>query len=200
MAKEHQDGSVALEDMSPGFRAETKSGAATLPSTTYKQRPDPPIEAVAMLDSTPIKRPLSQASGSRSPRFYEHIAEMEDTSSQRPPLPTAAKQPSSPSDTDSPTLGRDSSDGNSTHQSGQTHVLADDVRRRQHLMSWNNYDASHAVNRQSIGEPMATVAAPKEPPGPRQSHQVSPDTSNAPLDSTFIVSPLGSIDRGRPSS
>lgn len=99
-----------------------------------------------MLDSTPISSP--QSGGSRSPRFKEHLPEMEDTSPStaqapaQPPSNLAANRIASPT-TDSPTLGRQADFP--PQQSGS---MADRVRKKQHLMSWNNYDASHAAERE----------------------------------------------------
>lgn len=168
----------------PGSRAE--GGEVVLPAAVYRQHPNGSGEAVAMLDGTPITRPLSQTSGSSS-KFREHIAEMEDTSAYRqPPQPVvpAARSPKTP-DNDSPTLGRDS--GVSPPS------LADQVRRKQHLMSWNSYDSESF----SAEQPMGATMAPKSPPGVRSPEQVSPDRSNTPIDRSFIVSPMNSLDLGR---
>lgn len=156
-----------------------------LPSTVYKRPSNPSADAVAMLDGTPIKRPLSQSSDSRSSRFREHMVEMEDTSFRPPPDNAGKRDPRTP-DTDSPTLGRDSG------LSGPS--LNDDVRRRQHLMSWSTYESNDVG--QADGQ-MGSTMTPKSPPAARSPHQVSPDMSNAPRDSKFVVSPMGSIDRGR---
>ncbi|KAI7068992.1 hypothetical protein KC352_g42757 [Hortaea werneckii] len=78
---------------------------------------------------------------------------MEDTSfrpvpGQAPP----ARSPKTP-DTDSPTLGRDSG------LSGPS-SLSEQVRRKQHLMSWNSYDIKLDAANQSMGATMT----PETPP------------------------------------
>ncbi|KAK6395103.1 hypothetical protein LTR65_001292 [Meristemomyces frigidus] len=158
----------------PGVRAE--SAGAILPATVYKRPSNPSADAVAMLDSTPVKRPVSQTSGSRSPRFREHIAAMEDTSFQ-PRLDNAAEQrsPRTP-DTDSPTLGRDSV------LAGPS--LSDDVRRKQHLMSWTSYDSGQAG---SSGSPEEQMGATMKGRPAARSPDVSPDLSNTPRDSRFVT-------------
>ncbi|KAI7486415.1 hypothetical protein KC351_g3367 [Hortaea werneckii] len=130
----------------PGVRAE--GFAVTLPPTVYQRPSNPSADAVPMLDG----RPLSQSSRGSS-RFREHIAEMEDTSlrpvpGQAPP----ARSPKTP-DTDSPTLGRDSG------LSGPL-SLSEQVRRKQHLMSWNSYETKLDAGDQSTGATMT----PKTPP------------------------------------
>ncbi|RMY50497.1 hypothetical protein D0865_06875 [Hortaea werneckii] len=160
----------------PGVRAE--GGYVTLPATVYQRGSNPSADAVPMLDGTPIHRPLSQSSRGSS-RFREHIAEMEDTSfrpvpGQAPP----ARSPKSP-DTDSPTLGRDSG------LSGPS-SLSEQVRRKQHLMSWNSYETKLDAADQS----MEATMTPKTPPaaqGIGQAGQVSPDTSGTPVDRDFVL-------------
>ncbi|KAK5131750.1 hypothetical protein LTR08_000581 [Meristemomyces frigidus] len=171
--------------VSPGLRAE--GGGVMLPASVYKLRSKPSADKVAMLDSTPIKRPLSQSSGSRSPRFTEHLSEMEDTS--RPSTsngpPEQQTSPLTPNK-DSPTLGRGSG------VSGIS--LADETRRKQHLLSFNNYEGSHVGP--SGGDQGSTGATMKSPPAARSPDQVSPDLSNTPRESGFVVSPFGSLDLG----
>ncbi|KAK5712423.1 hypothetical protein LTR15_012003 [Elasticomyces elasticus] len=175
----------------PATRSE--KGEFLLPATVYQQRGNPSADAVAMLDGTPIKRPKSQFSTSRSPRFHEHLAEMEDTSNRTPPRPmNGSGSPQSP-DTDSPTLGRDSNV--SARSNGPS--LAEEVKRRQHLMSWNTYDPRQAGQQggHEDEDPSATMV-PRTPPSARSPDQVSPDMSNTPRDASFVVSPFGSVDRG----
>ncbi|TKA71677.1 hypothetical protein B0A55_07689 [Friedmanniomyces simplex] len=172
----------------PGARAE-KNGMF-LPATVYKRPSNPSADTVAMLDSTPIKPPQSQSSGSRSPRFHEHVAEMEDTSSRAPPSPAKDSRGPRTPDTDSPTLGRDSN----ISARGKGPSLADEVRRRQHLMSWNTYDPGQADRRGGNEEPSATMV-PRTPPTARSPEQVSPDLGNTPRDSSFVLSPFGSLHR-----
>ncbi|RMZ10872.1 hypothetical protein D0864_01159 [Hortaea werneckii] len=147
----------------PGVRAE--GGAVTLPPTVYQRPSNPSADAVPMLDGTPIQRPLSQSSRGSS-RFREHIAEMEDTSfrpvpGQAPP----ARSPKTP-DTDSPTLGRDSG------LSGPS-SLSEQVRRKQHLMSWNSYDIKLDAANQSMGATM-TPETPPAAQGNGQAGQFGP--------------------------
>lgn len=166
---------------------------ATLPASVYRAPAavnTSSTEPVAILDSTPISR---ASGGSRSPRFREHLPEMEDTSpsqhypSAPPPALTRITIPS----TDSPTLSR-------LAQFPQQPSLADDFRRKQHLMSWNNYDSSHAHSFVGEGEAqMEATMLPKTPPATARSpHQVSPDTEPGPSDGRFLVSPFGSLDKG----
>lgn len=145
-------------------------------------------DKVAMLDSTPIPRPDSRISGgSRSPRFKEHLSEMEDTSPVHtsPALTGGTNRVTTPT-SDSPTLG---------HHSGFSSTsMADAVRKRQHLMSWNNYDAQHASQPDDSG--VEATMAPKSPPAQaaRSPQQVSPDADPGPSDGRFVVSPHGSVD------
>ncbi|RMY38205.1 hypothetical protein D0866_02759 [Hortaea werneckii] len=134
----------------PGVRAEGEY--VTLPSTVYQRGSNPSADAMPMLDGTPINRPLSQSSRGSS-RFREHIAEMEDTSFR--PVPGQAPPVRSPKtpDTDSPTLGRDSG------LSGPS-SLSEQVRRKQHLMSWNSYETKLDAADQS----MEATMTPKTPP------------------------------------
>jgi hypothetical protein len=69
----------------PNVKTPSSTGAALylLPSATYQTPPSHhPTGDVHMLDNTPVIAP----SAPRSPRFREHIYEMEDTSSQAPGL------------------------------------------------------------------------------------------------------------------
>lgn len=169
----------------PGMRAE--AGGMALPPAVYKRPSNPSGEAVAMLDGTPIQRPVSQSSRTSS-KFREHIAEMEDTSFHRPtPTVTSATRCPKTPETDSPTLGRNS--GLSTTS------LADQVRRRQHLMSWN----SHESDPDGAEQEMAATMTPKSPPAAMMGPEgVSPDRSQMPMDRPFVVSPMNSVDFGRP--
>lgn len=173
-----------------GFEAphvQDETELAVLPTSTHRPSIEDSRESVAMLDSTPIKRPVSRSSGSRSPRFHEHIAELEDTGS--PPTPTSYNRLTS-AISDSPTLGRQAS-------AAWNPSLADDVRRRQHLMAWNNYDAN--VTSEGTDVELDSTMVPKAPPAPRSLEEVSPDLSNEPRDSKFVVSPLESLEQGRNS-
>ncbi len=173
----------------PGLRAEKSGGM--MPAGVYRRPGNHFEEIVAMLDGTPINRPQAQTPGSRSPRFHEHIAEMEDTSNRTPPSPAKALRSPRTPDTDSPTLGRNSENSNR----GNGPSLAGGVRRRQHLMSWNTYDPRQAE--QVGGEEVSSATmGPRTPPAVRSADQVSPDLSNMPRDSSFVVSPFGSLERG----
>ncbi|KAK0363557.1 hypothetical protein LTR91_020345 [Friedmanniomyces endolithicus] len=173
----------------PGLRAEKSGGM--MPAGVYRRPGNHFEEIVAMLDGTPINRPQAPTPGSRSPRFHENIAEMEDTSNRTPPSPTKALRSPRTPDTDSPTLGRNSENSNR----GNGPSLAEEVRRRQHLMSWNTYDPRQAE--QAGGEEVSSATmVPRTPPAVRSPDQVSPDLSNMPRDSSFVVSPFGSLERG----
>ena len=158
----------------PGQRAE--GGTSILPPSVYQRPPKHSEEPVTMLDSTPIQRPASRSSSSRSPRFREHMVEMEDTSS-------SYDRASSPS-VDSPTLGRQS-------ELTLNASLADDVRRRQHLMSWNNYDPPHS--KAGTEDQMGATMGRRARPAARIHEQASPDMSGGTRDSEYVVSPLGSL-------
>lgn len=133
--------------------ARLKSGVE---SSIYLQPGNPSADEVTMLDSTPIARPISSASGPRSPRFREHIAEMEDTSIRTPPSRmgrNSQKSPSTPN-TDSPTLGRVS--GGTASRFAVP--LAAAVTKRQYLLSWSTYDP------QDIEHEMEATLEVKTPP------------------------------------
>ena len=177
----------------PGMRAE--GCGVMLPATMYTRPSNPSGDVVAMLDGTPIQRPpLSQTSSGTS-KFHEHIAEMEDTSS-RPGTSSTAEQrrPRTPN-TDSPTLGRGSG------LSGPSMAMADEVRRKQHMMSWSTYETSVLEQNANRGERVGATMTPKSPSAarnPDSPEKVSLDTSSLPKDSGFVMSPFGSIDRGMP--
>jgi hypothetical protein len=169
-----------------------------LPSTTYQPPTHSSPESIPMLDSTPVPR-----SKPRSPRFHEHISELEDTSSPPPiatPNATTRRWGSVLyADRYSTTLG------NPLTSAIQPDVndRLEEARRRQeqlHLMSWNNHDDSRTSQLPSGSAGVeATV-------GQEQTHQnsngvsgqwgeVSPDDSDSPLDRKFIISPMGALDR-----
>lgn len=162
-----------------------------------------------MLDGTPVTlRPQSTGSGgSRSPRFREHLSELEDTSSYPAPqhvpvrLYKRLSRLSTIADKGSPTLGK-----TATSAVNGNADPASETKQRQHLMSWNNYDEKHASSApgesSAGGEAVtATMTTPKQPPNMQsaesEKHQVSPDLSSSPLDRSFIVSPMGSVDLGK---
>ncbi|GAB7364964.1 hypothetical protein MBLNU230_g5748t2 [Neophaeotheca triangularis] len=180
----------------PTTTGSEKSGF--LPPTLY-QRPAAARSAdkVAMLDSRPVTprpphpnnspRPTSQHSSTGSSRFREHLQansyEMADTS------PRAAQ---TPIDTDSPTLGREA-----VGPVGPP-TLADQVRRKQHLMSWNNYPGAHEMEAGDDGvEGTMRGASPRTPPGQRV--PLSPPTPGRPglTGRESVVSPLRGRGRGR---
>lgn len=159
---------------------------------------------MAMLDSTPIARLRSSkiSTQPRSPRFHEHIAEMDDTSQARITLANAATPPKD-HDTESPTLGRD--ELRKPSASGSKATLADDVRRRQHLMSWNNYDPDQPSASGSKGEEIGPTMAPRTPPSAGARNEpdvVSPyQGGRTPRsESEFVVSLPGKMDFERKSS
>ena len=169
----------------PGVRAE--GGLFVKPAPPYMYPPQASAEDIAMLDSTPIYRPISRSSRSRSPRFHEHLAELEDSGSQRALSP--GRRGNSPI-LDSPTVGR-------MHQPILSSSLADDVRRRQHIMSWNNHQPDVVDDVDDSVEAMIGPRSPpanKSLPSVRSPEKVSPDLSSEPRDSKFVVSPLGSSD------
>lgn len=152
---------------------------ATLPTSVYRGAPsvNRSADKVAMLDSTPISRPYS---GPRSPRFHEHLPEMEDTSPLRSRSSPTINRITTPTE-DSPTLGR---------------IVTDDVRQRRHLLLWNNYDPSHASTDRNHMHEMEATIVPKTPRATARSpQQVSPDTEPGPSDGRFMVSPFGSLER-----
>ena len=99
------------------------------------------------------------------------------------PAPLSAKSslrsPRTP-ETDSPTLGRGPGFA----------ALADQVRKKQHLMLWSRYDDGAAKG-------SGGMVVPRTPPSASQVErgEVSPDTTGTVRDSTFVVSPMGSLDR-----
>lgn len=67
-------------------------------------------------------------------------------------------------------------------------------------MSWNNYDDSRAAELQGGGIGATVGREDNLKDGSRvdgKQGEVSPDDSDSPLDRKFIVSPMGTIGRGR---
>lgn len=163
-----------------------------LPSTTYNPNQTHP-ESIPMLDSTPVPR-----SASRSPRFHEHISELEDTSSP-PPVqthhaPGVRRWESTLSGhNDSPTLGNPVPP---TLQPGHSERL-DDARRRQEEL--------HVLSSRYYGQNQQGASGGREQPqlqsqsidgrvnGKHEEEKVSPDSTDSPLDRKFIVSPMGTL-------
>ena len=180
--------------------SDTKSPPETpyfLPATTYQPPSHSNQEPIPMLDSTPV--PYNKP---RSPRFHEHISELADTSSPAP-IPTRDASTTQRSDR-SYFHGDDAPSGNPrTEAILPSHDgRLEEARRRQHelhLMSWNNYDDSRAAELQggsieaTIGRSGTQQSGSSE--GKKQG-EVSPDDSDSPLDRKFIVSPMGTLDRG----
>lgn len=172
---------------------------ATLPASVYHgpAAVNQSADKVAMLDGTPVSR---ISAGSRSPRFRDHLVEMDNTSSFHP---YSQPQPSIPSPavtrimtptTDSPTLGRQTDLPRPKHTS-----LPDGLRRKQHFMAWNDYDAGHVSRGNDDLEvhEMEATMMPKSPPATaRIAANVSPDTEPGPSDGRVNVSPFGSLDKG----
>jgi hypothetical protein len=186
-------------DTMPYHPAEdAKSPPFFLPATTYQPPTHSSPEQIPMLDSTPVPR-----SKSRSPRFHEHISELEDTSSPPPiatPNATTRRWGSVLyADRDSTTLGNPQT----TAIRPDVNERLDEARRRQeqlHLMSWNNYNDSQAAQLQSGGAgveaPVGREQTPQNGNGVSgQQVEVSPDHSDSPLDRKFIISPMGTLDR-----
>ena len=177
---------------------------AILPASVYRGPPamSRSADKIAMLDSTPVSR---SSCGARSPRFPEHLPEMEDTSFRHsqpqapsypytyPAAPPSAITRITTPTTDSPTLGRQG------YPQPQQSSLADDLRRKQHLMAWNNYDASHASGNAGEGEAheMEATMVPKTPPATARSpQQISPDTLPGPSDGRGLLSALLEVWKG----
>ena len=181
--------------------SDTKTSPETpyfLPSTTYQPPSHSSPESIPMLDSMPVPR-----NKPRSPRFHEHISELADTPSPAP-IPT-------PNANTSQWNGGTYLNGNSVASSvPRTEAILpsqdgrlEDARRRQqqlHLMSWNNYDNNRAAEFQEGGVG-ATIGRGETQQGShgvdKKQGEVSPDDSDSPLDRKFIVSPVGTLDRGR---
>lgn len=102
---------------------------------------------------------------------------MEDTSptQNRPAPPSPAMHRIASPTTDSPTLGRQA---NSPQRQAS---LAEDVRRKQHFMAWNDYGAAHVDDVGGEEHEMQATISPKSPPASA--------TKQSP------VSALGSLDR-----
>lgn len=166
-----------------GPKNEREDGVEMLPATVYQRPQGTTLDAVPMLDSTPIMRPIPGQPSSRSPRFHEHLAELDNTTSTAYPQ----QRISSPT-SDSPTLGR-----NSEH--GSAPPLANAVRPRQHMMSWNAYNNHFPES----GGGMEATMGPRRLPSDRSVQQVSPESASQSLDSRFTVSPLSSLNRRRQS-
>ncbi|KAF2159134.1 hypothetical protein M409DRAFT_61086 [Zasmidium cellare ATCC 36951] len=160
----------------PGLRAEGGRGKR-IPAGTLR----PP----QMLDSRAAGGVGGAGAASRSSVFLEHMSEMEDTSQGRPTT-TSVTSPYSFKAGESPTLG---------HPAGSTTSLADETRRRQHLLYWNNYDSGQLNDQEGRGQMSATMVPKTPPSAARTAPQISPDNSGAARDSSFVVSPL----RGRKS-
>lgn len=82
----------------PGVRAE--GGPLILPATAYRRREE---EIPIMLDNNPSEWHASQSSGSRSPRFFEHLSDLEAVGS---PSSSRYSRGTFSAIEDSPTLGR----------------------------------------------------------------------------------------------
>jgi hypothetical protein len=174
---------------------DVKSPPLFLPATTYQPPTHSSPESIPMLDSTPVPR-----SKSRSPRFHEHISELEDTSSPPPiatPNATTRRWGSVLyADRDSTTLGN-------PQTAAIVNERLEEARRRQeqlHLMSWNHNNDNRAAQMQNGGagvEPtMGREQTPQNGNGVVGQHgEVSPDDSDSPLDREFIISPMGTLGR-----
>ncbi|KAL1583660.1 hypothetical protein WHR41_07733 [Cladosporium halotolerans] len=162
-----------------------------LPATTYQPTQHhtlspPASDPVPLLDSTPI----APRSTSRSPRFREHISELEDTSS--PPPRTKrwgsvlyAENPPAP-----PAENPDE--------------MLEEARRRQQRLRFMALEAQRGGAGNAGGN--EAVGGEKAPPGVRRAGsgsgkegEVSPDLSGSPLDRSFMVSPMGSLGKARGS-
>lgn len=165
--------------------------AYLLPATTYQPHTHPSHEPVPMLDSTEVPR-----STSRSPRFREHISELEDTSS--PPPAVSSKRWGSVLYADYAGQGPATS---------EREDMLEEARKRQqrlHLTSLGSYEGNGSAERgPGLGAAgiEATMAGKKaklaERRGGKKEGEVSPDSSGSPLDRSFVVSPMGSLDKTR---
>jgi hypothetical protein len=170
-------------------------GPFILPATTYQPEKQPSSEPVPLLDSTPVLRAKS-----RSPRFHEHISELADTSSPPPPLTpgVSKKRWGSVLYADSNPPNYDSTQANPAVSGDEGRM--EEARRRQHqlhLMGYNNQVESQAAVSQGNGAGGQEKARPAER-GPgrgfeRKESQVSPDQTDSPVDSRFMISPFGTL-------
>ncbi len=159
----------------PGMRAE---GETELLPLIYQPTMPQRTDHLAMPDAAAF-RPSPRDSGSRSPRFHEHL---DDDPYQ---LSFRSMMPPSPAN-DSPTLGR-------LRLRPPATPLADQVRRQQHIAyrapvpNINPHDAaSRSGNEVESRGPYST----------RCVSPVSPASNNDPLDRDFAVSPLFSSNKG----
>lgn len=196
-------------DMPDALRYAKAADGLYLPPAMYRRQNQGSTDAIPMLDSTPISRPKSATSNGSSSRFHKHISELEGNvepvQPHTPPAPThrTLSRLSTLIDADSPILGRNVTGNNAATASTGNGVLAERVKRQQHLMSWNmsgnNYDDKEVVgaNDHNVAETgMSATMSPRTPPMHRSPDTpksgVSPDLSNSPLDKNFIISPMGS--------
>jgi hypothetical protein len=140
----------------------------------YFQRPSHAGDEIDL----PFMRPASTASGnsgSRSSIFREHLEDLEEHYFRRPPssLNSPGRSPRTPN-SESPTLGRPGA--------ASTQSLADDTRRRRHLLSWSSEDAALAEEQEMQGQGRAP---------PHGTTLASPGL-NAPMDPKFVPRPLSS--------
>lgn len=112
--------------VTPGQRAE--GGLGMIPAGVLR----PP----QMLDSTPLARPGSPSSTTRSSMFREHLSEMEDTVGDsitdmaKDPLLTLQSSRMSHTQIDSPVLGH----------TEDLRASKERERTRQHILAWNTAD------------------------------------------------------------
>ncbi len=135
----------------------------TLPATVYR----PPVTyETSWLESPSASPRPSQSSGSRSPRFHEHLADLEDPR----PASSLRNGVASPAMVESPTLGR-------YMPSAPPASLAKNVRQTQHLASSVSYAKNLYGSDGRHGK-----GSPKTPPSARTWETVSPSLRSEPRD------------------
>ncbi|KAK5174090.1 uncharacterized protein LTR77_001170 [Saxophila tyrrhenica] len=164
----------------PGMRAE---GGFELLNVGYLPSPKQHVGNLAMPDPAAF-RPRSTDSGSRSPRFHEHL----DDYDTRLDPPSTVMMNASPAN-DSPTLGR-------LRTPVPASPLADHVRRQQFLAYQT--PPVHNGAHYNAGSSFERDAVSNEAYSGRSTSPVSPVSNNDPVDPDFSVSPLfGSNGRQR---
>ena len=111
-----------LREMSRGPVRESKEGWITImPGNVHEPQPGLSSDVIGALDGRPFRQPALQSSGSRSPRFHEHLAERDEQHS----VPLSLQHDRAFSTVpDSPTLGH-------PDQTASDLALANGVRRKQ---------------------------------------------------------------------
>ncbi|KAM0718507.1 hypothetical protein Q7P37_005577 [Cladosporium fusiforme] len=173
-----------------------------LPATTYRPQAHNTPEPIAQLDGTPVSTPGSR---SRSPRFHEHISELEDTSSPQAAISSSSGNTNAKAqrrwgsvlyaNKDSPTPGLPDPqpDGSLGRE-----AMMNDARRRQEALHEATMGGHGPDGRAAGGSGIGKSRPGERRAGgetARKEGEVSPDMSGSPLDRSFIVSPMGSLER-----